>query len=91
VVLKYTKWHGVEAYPARACVGHLRSGYTAHLAVGSAQGVKPGQRVHVAVVGRNGSETAGKQLPSFFASFDGPVDLAERSGEILRSEFPGAR
>jgi hypothetical protein len=54
-------------------------------------GVKPGQRVHVAVVDRNGSETAGEQLPSFFASFDGPADLAERSGEILRSEFPGAR
>jgi hypothetical protein len=54
-------------------------------------GVKPGQRVHVAVVDRNGSETAGEQLPSFFASFDGPADLAERSGEILRSEFPDAR
>jgi hypothetical protein len=54
-------------------------------------GVKPGQRVHVAVVGRNEAETAGGQMPSFFASFDGPVDLAERSGEILRSEFPGAR
>jgi len=56
-------------------------------------GVKPGQRVHVAVVDRNGSDTAGEQelLPSFFASFDGPADLAERSGEILRSEFPGDR
>jgi hypothetical protein len=54
-------------------------------------GLKPGQRVHVAVVDRNGSETAGEQLPSFFASFDGPADLAERSGEILRSEFPGAQ
>jgi hypothetical protein len=30
------------------------------------------------------------ELPTFFASFDGPADLAERSGEILRSEFPGA-
>jgi hypothetical protein len=54
-------------------------------------GVKPGQRIHVAVVDRNGSQTAGGQLPSFFGSFDGPTDLAERSGEILRSEFPGAR
>lgn len=54
-------------------------------------GVKPGQRLHVAVVDRNGSDTAAEQeLPSFFASFDGPVDLAERSSEILRSEFPGA-
>ena len=53
-------------------------------------GVKPGQRVHVAVVDRNGSDIAGEELPSFFASFDGPADLAERSGEILRSEFPDA-
>jgi hypothetical protein len=55
-------------------------------------GVKPGQRVHVEVMDRNGSATtAGEQLPAFFASFDGPTDLAERSGEILRSEFPGAQ
>lgn len=54
--------------------------------------VKPGQRVHVAVVDRNGSGAAGGQeLPSFCASFDGAVDLAECSGEILRSEFPGDR
>jgi hypothetical protein len=55
-------------------------------------GVKPGQRVHVAIVDRNGSDTTDEpELPSFFASFDGPADLAERSGEILRSEFPGDR
>jgi hypothetical protein len=54
-------------------------------------GVKPGQRLHVAVVDRNGTDTASEQeLPSFFASFNGPADLAERSGEILRSEFPSA-
>lgn len=54
-------------------------------------GVKPGQRLHVAVLDRNGVDTTAEQeLPSFFASFDGPADLAERSGEILRSEFPGA-
>lgn len=54
-------------------------------------GVKPGQRLHVAVLDRSGSDTAAeKELPSFVASFDGPADLAERSGEILRSEFPGA-
>lgn len=54
-------------------------------------GVRPGQRLHVAVVDGNGSETTAEQeLPAFFASFDGPADLAERSGEILRSEFPGA-
>jgi hypothetical protein len=54
-------------------------------------GLKPGQRVHVAVMGCNRSEGASEQLPSFFASFDGPADLAERSREILRSEFPGAQ
>ena len=54
-------------------------------------GVKPGQRVHVALVDRNGADAADEHgLPSFFASFDGPADLAERSGEILRLEFPGA-
>jgi hypothetical protein len=53
-------------------------------------GVKPGQRVLVAAT-ESGSQEASEQLPSFFASFDGPADLAERSGEILRAEFPGAR
>jgi len=53
-------------------------------------GIKPGQRLHVAVVDGNGSDAAADQeLPAFFASFDGPADFAERSGEILRSEFPG--
>jgi hypothetical protein len=33
-------------------------------------GVKPGQRVHVAVVDHNGSEVAGEQLKSLFASYD---------------------
>jgi hypothetical protein len=54
-------------------------------------GVKPGQRVHVTVVDGTESEAASEQLPTFFASFDGPADLAERSSEILRSQFPGAR
>jgi len=53
-------------------------------------GVKPGQRVHVAVVdGEEPLEAA--TAPAFFASFDGPSDLAERSSEILRAEFPDAR
>jgi hypothetical protein len=55
------------------------------------QGVKPGQRVHVTVLDSAGSGAAGEQLPAFFASFDGPADLATRSSEILRSRFPGAR
>jgi hypothetical protein len=55
------------------------------------QGVKPGQRVRVTVLDSAGSEAAGEQLPTFFASFDGPADLATRSNEILRSQFPGAR
>lgn len=53
-------------------------------------GVEPGQRVRVAVT-TSGGEEAGDRPPEFFASFDGPSDLAERSGEILRAEFPAAR
>jgi hypothetical protein len=30
-------------------------------------------------------------LSSFFGSFDGSADLAERSGEILKAEFPNGR
>jgi hypothetical protein len=33
-------------------------------------------------------EGVDEQSPAFFASFDGPEDLAERSQETLRSEFP---
>lgn len=53
-------------------------------------GVRPGQRVHVAIVADEGETDQGLDdaLPSFFASFEGPSDLAERSGEILRAEFP---
>lgn len=56
-------------------------------------GVRPGQRVHVAVVanGDEGNPETGEALPSFFGSFDGPADLAERSTEILRAEFPHGR
>jgi hypothetical protein len=53
-------------------------------------GIQPGQRVHVALV-TNGDREPGEALPAFFASFDGPADLAERSGEILRAEFPNGR
>ena len=55
-------------------------------------GIQPGQRVHVAVVtdGDNDQGT-GEALPTFFGSFDGPADLAERSSEILRAEFPNGR
>lgn len=55
-------------------------------------GVRPGQRVHVAVVTNGGNdEGKGEALPTFFGSFDGPADLAERSSEILRAEFPNGR
>ena len=55
-------------------------------------GVQPGQRVHVAVVtDGGGSQGADEALPSFFGSFEGPVDLAEQSSEILRAEFPHGR
>ena len=54
-------------------------------------GVKPGQRLHVVVV--DGAEVGSDESkpPAFFSSFDGPSDLAARSSEILRAEFPGAR
>ena len=56
-------------------------------------GVRPGQRVHVALVADEAEADHGSSdaLPSFFASFEGPTDLAERSGEILRAEFPNVR
>lgn len=54
-------------------------------------GVMPGQRVHVAVVADRGAQGSSEPLPSFFNSFDGPADLAERSNEILRAEFPYGR
>jgi len=54
-------------------------------------GVRPGQRVHVAVVTNGAGEESGDALPAFFGSFDGPADLAERSSEILRAEFPNPR
>lgn len=56
-------------------------------------GVQPGQRVHVALVvgGDESNQEAGEALPSFFGSFAGPADLAERSSEILRVEFPHGR
>lgn len=56
-------------------------------------GVRPGQRVHVAIVSEEAeaNQELGEALPSFFASFEGPPDLAERSGEILRAEFPDGR
>ena len=54
-------------------------------------GIKPGQRVHVALVEGAEASADAAAVPSFFSSFDGPPDLAARSGEILRSEFPGGR
>jgi hypothetical protein len=56
-------------------------------------GIRPGQRVHVAVVAEQAEpdQRRDEALPSFFASFEGPSDLAARSGEILRAEFPDGR
>ena len=54
-------------------------------------GVQPGQRIHVAVVHDSGEPEPSEALPSFFDSFEGPADLAERSGGILRAEFPQRR
>jgi hypothetical protein len=54
-------------------------------------GVLRGQRVHVTVVADGDGQGSSEALPSFFDSFDGPVDLAERSSEILRAEFPHGR
>ena len=55
-------------------------------------GIQPGQRVHVAVVSNGDDDQGtGEALPTFFGSFDGPTDLAERSREILRAEFPSGR
>ena len=50
-------------------------------------GVRPGQRLHVVVSDDTEPVEAGDP-PAFFASFSGPVDLAERSREILDAEFP---
>lgn len=50
-------------------------------------GVRPGQRVHLSVV--PAPDQAPEELPEFFGSFDtGRSDLAERSSETLRAEFP---
>ncbi len=55
-------------------------------------GVQPGQRVHVAVVVSGGNDEGTDEAPpTFFGSFDGPADLAERSSDILRAEFPNGR
>lgn len=51
-------------------------------------GVRPGLRLHVSIVPEEAVARA--NLPSFARSFrSGSPDLAERSKEILRSEFPG--
>jgi hypothetical protein len=54
-------------------------------------GIRPGQRVRIAVADDAIGDRTDEALPTFFGSFDGPVDLAERSGEILKAAFPNAR
>lgn len=53
------------------------------------RGVRPGSRLHVVV--SDEPEASAEELPAYFGSFDGPADLAERSEEILRAEFPAGR
>lgn len=53
------------------------------------RGVHPGARLRVVV-----SEQATDQdheMPAYFGSFAASPDLAERSEEILRAEFPASR
>lgn len=53
------------------------------------RGIRPGTRLHVVV-----SEEAvepDNELPAYFGSFAASPDLAERSEEILRTEFPASR
>lgn len=49
-------------------------------------GVRPGSRLRVIVSNDTAAPT--EELPAYFGSFIGPADLAERSEEILRNEFP---
>lgn len=53
------------------------------------RGVRPGSRLHVTV--SDPPEPSAAEWPAYFGSFDGPDDLAEKSEEILRAEFPAAR
>ena len=50
--------------------------------------VRPGQKVHIAVVPETEKGEGNDELPAFVGSFDGPADLAESSSQILRAEFP---
>ena len=51
-------------------------------------GVGPGSRLRVIVSDEPANEE--EKLPAYFGSFTGRADLAERSEEILRAEFPSA-
>ncbi len=50
-------------------------------------GVQPCQKIDVAIAPGGGEPESNETLPSFFDSFEGPADLAEPAGEILRAEF----
>ncbi len=56
-------------------------------------GIGAGHWLHVAVAaeGNERSRGEGIEIPSFFSSFDGPADLAQRSDGILQAEFPNGR
>jgi len=53
-------------------------------------GVRPGRRLHLAL---SDGPLPGKQpaMPEFFGSFSGAPDLAERTEQILQTEFPYGR
>jgi hypothetical protein len=52
-------------------------------------GLRPGSRLHV-IVSDQPSSSEQEGLPAYFGSFTGPADLAERSEDLLRAEFPPA-
>jgi hypothetical protein len=54
-------------------------------------GVRPGHRLHLAVLADSPPAAADDaDLPDYIGSFaSGQPDLPERSADILRSEFPG--
>jgi hypothetical protein len=54
-------------------------------------GVKPGQRLQVAVLTDDEELGNAEELPAFFSSFDGPADLGARAKDILRAELPRSR
>ncbi len=55
------------------------------------RGIKPGQRLEVAVLVEDAKPVEANGLPAFFSSFDGPANLGARAKDILRAELPRSR